>query len=66
MLTPEEIVEIVETMYPVLDELNAWITADLIKRIMARLGRGEDVILTATDDWQLQVYQAAGGHLEAV
>ena len=66
MLTPEEIVEIVETMYPVLDELNAWITADLIKRIMARLGRGEDVVLTATDDWQLQVYQAAGGHLEAV
>lgn len=66
MLTPEEIVEIVETMFPVLDELNAWITADLIKRIMARLGRGEDVVLTATDDWQLQVYQAAGGHLEAV
>ncbi len=66
MLTPEEIVEIVETMYPVLDELNAWITADLIKRIMARLGRGEDVLLTASDDWQLQVYQAAGGHLEAI
>lgn len=66
MLTPEEIVELVETMYPVLDELNTWITADLIKRVMARLGRGEDLVLTATDEWQLQVYQAAGGHLEAV
>lgn len=66
MLTPEQIVEIVETMYPVLDELNAWITADLIKRVMARLGRGEDFMLTSTDEWQLQVYQAAGGHLEAM
>ena len=66
MLTPEQIVEIVETMYPVLDELNAWITADLIKRVMARLGRGEDLMLTSTDEWQLQVYQAAGGHLEAM
>lgn len=66
MLTPEQIVEIVETLYPTLDELNAWITADLIKRLMARLGRGEDFMLTSTDRWQLQVYKDAGGHLEAV
>lgn len=63
MLTPEQIVSLAETMYPILDELNAWITSDLIKRIMARLGRGEGLLLTATDEWQLQVYQAAGGHL---
>lgn len=66
MLTPEQIIEIVETMHPVLDELNTWITADLIRRVMARLGRGKEFVLTATDEWQLQVYQAAGGHLEAV
>ena len=66
MLTPQQILEIVDTMYPSIDELNIWITADLIKRIMARLGRGEGTFLTATDDWQLQVYQAAGGHLDAV
>lgn len=65
MLTPQQTLEIAETLYPVIDELNAWITADLIKRIMARVGRGE-LYMTATDDWQLQVYQAAGGHLEAV
>lgn len=63
MLTPEQIVSLAETMYPILDELNAWITSDLIKRLMARLGRGEDFVLTATDEWQLQVYQEAGGHL---
>jgi len=65
MLTPQQIIDIVETLYPSIDELNIWITKDLIKRVMARIGRG-DFYMTATDDWQLQVYQAAGGHLEAV
>lgn len=65
MLTPQQIIDIVETIYPTIDELNIWITKDLIKRIMARI-RGGDIYITATDDWQLQVYQAAGGHLEAV
>ncbi len=66
MLTPQQILDIVETLYPTIDELNVWITADLMKRVMARIGRGPDVFMTATDDWQLQVYQAAGGHLETV
>lgn len=65
MLTPEELFAIVETMHPLLDELNAWITADLIKRLMARLEQGE-AFFTAADDWQIQVYQEAGGHLEAL
>lgn len=66
MLTPQQILDIIETLYPQIDELNVWITSDLIRRVMARLGRGEGLFLTATDAWQLQVYQAAGGHLEAV
>jgi len=66
MLTPEQIVLLVETLYPTIDELNVWITKDLIKRLMARLGRNGELFLTATDDWQLQVFQAAGGHLEAL
>ena len=66
MLTPQQILDIVETLYPTIDTLNAWITKDLIERLMVRMGRGKEVFLTATDDWQLQVYQAGGGHLEAV
>jgi len=31
---------------------------------MARLGRGEEFLLTGTDQWQLEVYKSAGGHLE--
>lgn len=65
MLTPQQILEIIDTLYPHIDALNDYIIKDLIKRIMARLGRGE-LYLTGTDDWQLQVYQSAGGHLEAV
>lgn len=65
MLTPQQLLEIVDTLSPTIDALNAWITTDLIRRLMARIGRGE-LYMTATDDWQLQVYQAAGGHLGAV
>lgn len=65
MLTPQQILEIIDTLYPHIDALNAYITKDIIKRIMARIGRGE-LYLTGTDDWQLKVYQSAGGHLAAI
>lgn len=64
MLTPQQITELAETLYPALDDLNQWITQDMVKRLMARLGRGEAAALSATDQWQTEVYQAAGGHLE--
>lgn len=66
MLTPKQLQEIVETMQPLLDSLNVWITRDIIKRIMARLGRGEDLELTSTDVWQAQVYRDLGGHYKAL
>ena len=64
MLTPQQITELAETLYPALDDLNRWITLDMVKRLMARLGRGEDAVLSGVDQWQTEVYQAAGGHLE--
>ena len=66
MLTPQQLLEIVDTLHPRLDTLNEWITKDLISRLMARLGRGEAFLLTGTDQWQLEVYKSAGGHLEAL
>lgn len=66
MLTPQELLEIVDTMQPLLDELNGWIVRDMIERLMARLGRGEGFLLTGTDQWQLEVYKAAGGHYDAL
>ena len=66
MLTPQELLEIVDTLHPQLDALNVWITKDLISRLMARLGRGEEFLLTGTDQWQLEVYKSAGGHYDAL
>ena len=66
MLTPQELLEIVDTLHPQLDTLNVWITKDLISRLMARLGRGEGFLLTGTDKWQLEVYKSAGGHYDAL
>ena len=66
MLTPKELQEVADTMYPLLDDLNAWITQDVIRRMMARLGRGEDPGFGASDNWQLRLYQEAAGHYEAL
>ena len=64
MLTPEELATIAETMQPHLDELNMWISQDMIRRFMARMGRGEKDLLSGTDQWQAQVYKEAGGLYE--
>ena len=64
MLTPEELAIIAETMQPHLDELNMWISQDMIRRFMARMGRGEKELLSGTDQWQAQVYKEAGGLYE--
>ncbi len=66
MLTPIELLEVVDTMQPVVDELKNWITCDIIRRMMARFKREEDFTLTGTDEWQIDVYKAAGGHYEAL
>ncbi len=66
MLTPQELLEIVDTLYPRLDELNTWITKDLIRRLMQRLMRSGEFLLTGTDVWQVEVYKEAGGHYEAL
>lgn len=63
MLTPQELLDIVDTMQPHLDELNAWITKDLIERLMKQLSRNSSMSING---WQVQVYQEAGGHLEAL
>lgn len=66
MLTPQQLIEIVDTMHPLLDDLNTFITQDMIQRLMARLGRGEGFLLTGTDQWQVEVYKSAGGHYETL
>lgn len=66
MLTPEELRDIADTMYPQLDILTTWITKDVISRLMACLNRKELLSLSATDKWQLLIYQNAAGHYDAL
>lgn len=66
MLTPTELLEVVDTMQPLLDNLNDWITKDITRRMMARLEFNEEFTLTGTDEWQIKVFKDAGGHYEAL
>lgn len=64
MLTPKELLEVIDTMQPILDELNTFIVRDIVHRAVARMEKWNEITLTGTDAWQAQVYQEAGGHLE--
>lgn len=60
MLTPEYLLRISEGAEDIAEQLHNEIIRRIVKRIMIRLGRGDNYILTATDKWQLEVLQDAG------
>lgn len=60
MLTPEYLLRITENSEQIASELHAIIIQKIISRMMARLGRGEEYLLTATDKWQIEILQEAG------
>lgn len=66
MITPEQFQEIGETLLPLLDDLTEWIARDMIERFMSRFGRGEEKLLTGTDEWQAWVLKQAGGNLDEI
>ena len=66
MLTPEYLYRITEGAEDVASQLHANIIQKIIERMMIRLGRGEDYLLTATDKWQIEVLQEAGYLLEDI
>ena len=66
MLTPEYLHRITEGAEDIASQLHANIIQKIIERMMIRLGRGEDYLLTATDKWQIEVLQEAGYLLEDI
>ena len=66
MLTPEYLLRITENSEQIASELHANIMQKIISRMMARLGRGEEYLLTATDKWQIEILQEAGYLLEDI
>lgn len=66
MLTPEYLYRITEGAEDIASKLHKNILDKIISRMMARIGRGEDYLLTATDKWQIEVLQEAGYLLEDI
>lgn len=66
MLSPDYLLHVSEGAESVAEMLHQDILNRIIERIMLRLGRGEDYLLTATDKWNIEVLQDAGYLLEDI
>ena len=66
MLSPDYLLHISEGAEDIAEQLHSEIVKRIVNRIMLRIGRGEDYILTATDKWQIENLQQAGYLLEDI
>lgn len=66
MLTPDYLYRITEGAEDIASQLHTNIMQKIIERMMIRIGRGEDYLLTSTDRWQIEVLQDAGYLLEDI
>ena len=66
MLDPNYLLHVSEGAEEIAEKLHGDIVNRIINRIMLRIGRGEDYLLTAQDKWQLENLQQAGYLLEDI
>lgn len=66
MLSPDYLLHISEGGEEIAEQLHSEIIRKMVYRIMLRIGRGEDYLLTATDKWQIETLQQAGYLLEDI
>ena len=66
MLDPNYLLHISEGAEEISEKLHADIVKRIINRMMLRIGRGEDYLLTAQDKWQIENLQQAGYLLEDI
>lgn len=66
MLSPDYLLHISEGAEDIAEKLHSQIIKRIVERIMLRIGRGDDYILTAQDKWQIQTLQDAGFLLEDI
>lgn len=66
MLSPDYLLHISEGAEEIAEKLHNDIIKRIIDRIMLRIGRGDNYILTATDKWQIENLQQAGYLLEDI
>lgn len=66
MLDPDYILHVSEGSEEISELLHTEIINRIVERIMVRVGRGEDYLLTATDKWNIEVLQDAGYLMEDI
>ena len=66
MINPDDLLHISEGAEEIAEKLHSDIIKRIVNRIMLRIGRGEDYLLTATDKWNIQNLQQAGYLLEDI
>ena len=66
MLDPNYLLHISEGAENISEQLHNDIIKRIVNRIMLRIGRGEDYLLTATDKWNIQNLQQSGYLLEDI
>ncbi len=66
MLEPNYLLHISEGAENIAEQLHTDIMRRIVNRIMLRIGRGEDYILTAQDKWNIENLQQAGYLLEDI
>ena len=66
ILSPDYLLHISEGAEEIAEKLHSDIVKRIVNRIMLRIGRGEDYLLTATDKWNIQNLQQAGYLLEDI
>ena len=66
MLSPDYLARIAEGSEEIASQLHTYIIRQIIDRMMIRIGRGDDYLLTSSDRWRIQVLQEAGYLLEDI
>lgn len=66
MLSPEYLRQITEGSEQIAEELHQYIISEIVSRMMTRIGRGEDYILTNADAWRIRTLQESGELLEDI
>ncbi|MEE1077748.1 MAG: phage minor capsid protein [Agathobacter sp.] len=66
VLTPDYLLRISEGSEEIASQLHNEIIKRIVNRIMLRIGRGEEYLLTSQDQWQISTLQQAGYLLEDI
>ena len=66
MLDPHYIQQIADGAENIASQLHEYIIRQIVDRMMIRIGRGDDYLLTSSDAWRIQVLQDSGYLLQDI